>query len=1027
MRDFVSSFRFSLTVLILLAIIPATGLTIYTATKHRQAVAEAARQEVFSLAHHFSDQQEMLAESTHQLLAGLARLPEVKEKDARACSALLADLIVETPIYATAIVVEPNGDLWCSAIPAEGPVNFADRAWFQETMRTRQFTAGGYVMGRVTRRPMAVFSYPLLNEDGQVQRVLAVGLDLAWLDRYLAQRPLPEGAVLTVLDAQGTVLARTQEAEKWVGQGVPEAEIAQIVLARGVPGTVEALGADGVQRLYAFAPLGAGGYVLVGIPTALVYAEADRLLHGDLIVLGLVTLLVLGAAWAGGEALLVRRVNALLAAARRMAIGDLSARTGISYEADELGQLARAFDEMADSLEKQDRQRWQAEKALRASEARYRALVEGSPDGIAAHQEGKIVFINPAGARLLGAERPEDLLGKPALDFVHPDHRDVVRGRIRRGLEEGQPAPPLEEKFLRLDGQAIDVEVSAAPILYEDRPAMQVVFRDITERKRDEEQIIRQLRTITALYAGARRLTQSLDLEDVAREVCRICVESFGARLAWLGRAEEDGRVKVIAQFPADHPYPRQITVRWDETPEGQGPTGRAIRSGAPEICQDIFSDPRFAAWRPIAERYGFRSSMAFPLISRGHTFGALNLYGGGPDFFTPELVDTFQALTHQAAAALENARLFAEASRRLKQVQALRNIDMAITASLDPRVTLRVLLDEVTAQLGVDAAAVLLLDPHTLTLEYSAGRGFRTRAIEGTRLRLGEGYAGRAALERRVLALDDLPEAEDFLRSRLVREEGFQAYYVAPMVAKGRVLGVLETFHRTPLDGNREWVEMLEALAGQAAIAVENARLFDDLERSNINLRQAYDATIEGWSRALDLRDKETEGHTQRVTELTVTLAREMGMSQEELVHIRRGALLHDMGKMGIPDSVLLKPGPLTEEEWAIMRKHPQYAFEMLSPIEYLRPALDIPYCHHERWDGTGYPRGLKGEQIPLAARIFAVVDVWDALTSDRPYRPAWSKERALTYIKEQADKQFDPRVVEVFLRKVVGISANG
>jgi len=188
-------------------------------------------------------------------------------------------------------------------------------------------------------------------------------------------------------------------------------------------------------------------------------------------------------------------------------------------------------------------------------------------------------------------------------------------------------------------------------------------------------------------------------------------------------------------------------------------------------------------------------------------------------------------------------------------------------------------------------------------------------------------------------------------------------------------------------------------------------------LEKRQQELIEAYDATIEGWSRALDLRDKETEGHTLRVTEMTVKLARAAGMSEEEIQHVRRGALLHDIGKMGIPDQILLKPDKLTEEEWIIMRKHPVYAFELLSPIAYLRPALDIPYCHHEKWDGSGYPRGLKGEQIPLAARLFTVVDVWDALLSDRPYRQRWPREKAIEYIKSQSGKHFDPKAVELFL----------
>lgn len=183
-----------------------------------------------------------------------------------------------------------------------------------------------------------------------------------------------------------------------------------------------------------------------------------------------------------------------------------------------------------------------------------------------------------------------------------------------------------------------------------------------------------------------------------------------------------------------------------------------------------------------------------------------------------------------------------------------------------------------------------------------------------------------------------------------------------------------------------------------------------------------AYDATIEGWSHALDLRDKETEGHSLRVTELTVILARAFGLRDTELVQVRWGALLHDIGKMGVPDGILLKPGALTDEEWIAMKKHPIFAYEMLSPIRYLRMALDIPYCHHERWDGTGYPRGLSGDQIPLIARIFAVVDVWDAVTSKRPYRPAWTRSEALKYIQTSSGTHFDPQVVNLFLEVIEG-----
>ena len=194
------------------------------------------------------------------------------------------------------------------------------------------------------------------------------------------------------------------------------------------------------------------------------------------------------------------------------------------------------------------------------------------------------------------------------------------------------------------------------------------------------------------------------------------------------------------------------------------------------------------------------------------------------------------------------------------------------------------------------------------------------------------------------------------------------------------------------------------------------------DLLQAHHELQDAYEATLKGWVRALDLRCNETGDHSRRVSLLTVELARLMGINEDELLHVRRSALLHDIGKMAVPDSILQKPGPLTEAEWDIMRKHPQFAIEMLKPIEYLRPALVIPLNHHERWDGTGYPQGIKGEEIPLTARIFAVIDVWDALSSDRPYRKAWPYEKIVEYMREQSGTHFDPKVVALFLQMMLG-----
>jgi len=239
-----------------------------------------------------------------------------------------------------------------------------------------------------------------------------------------------------------------------------------------------------------------------------------------------------------------------------------------------------------------------------------------------------------------------------------------------------------------------------------------------------------------------------------------------------------------------------------------------------------------------------------------------------------------------------------------------------------------------------------------------------------------------------------------------------------APLKIKNQLIGVIyvDNRARTGIFQESE-LNLIMAFADQAAVAIDNAQLFENLQASNQELQDAYQATLEGWVQALDMRDKETEGHTKRVTAMTERLARSMGVTGDDLINITRGALLHDIGKMAIPDGILLKPGKLTDDERMLIQKHPVYAYDMLKRIEFLLPAIDIPYCHHEKWDGTGYPRGLKKNEIPFAARIFPVIDVWDALVSDRPYRKGKPPEEVLEHIKADAGKHFDPQAVEAFL----------
>ncbi len=363
----------------------------------------------------------------------------------------------------------------------------------------------------------------------------------------------------------------------------------------------------------------------------------------------------------------------------------------------------------------------------------------------------------------------------------------------------------------------------------------------------------------------------------------------------------------------------------------------------------------------------------------------------------------------------------------RLDALSAVHAIDAAIANAGDLRETLGLILELALDRLHLDAGNVLLYSAERQRLVFGARRGFRDSEWRPVSVPVGHGLMGRCVEQRAVIVLRGSDEiARRLWRHDQYQREGFESYVAVPLVANEELVGALELFARRRIAPGDEWREFLHTVAAQAAIAIAKANLITGLKRSHDELALSYDRTIEGWARALDLKDEETEGHSRRVTELSVALAARLGVRGDELMHLRRGALLHDIGKMGVPDAILSKPGRLDPEEWEVMKRHTTYGLELLKPIPFLWPALDIPYLHHERWDGTGYPLGLRGQEIPRAARIFAIVDVYDALTNDRPYRPAWPRERALAYIAAEAGRQFDPAIAAEFLR-MMGADRSG
>ena len=620
-------------------------------------------------------------------------------------------------------------------------------------------------------------------------------------------------------------------------------------------------------------------------------------------------------------------------------------------------------------------------EALEQREAYFRALIENSAEGIAIlDAQGIILYIASAEEDMTGFKTRE-LLGRSIFTRIHQDDLYNVRCIFAEGVATPGAIRTVQYRFQHQSGEWRYFEAIGHNMLNDPHVNGIVLnYRDITERKQIEQALQENQSRLEAVISTALNGIITSDSEQQIILFNPSAERIFGCSA---GEAIGQSLEKFIPErYRFDHKKHLRRYAETNVTNRNKGliDTLYGLRATGEEFPMEAF-------------------------ISQSEV--------NGRKFFTV----IFQDITERKRAE-ENLR------RRAMELETIVSASSALRTAQNVAEMAPILARQALRAVNGAYASIFLLDPETGEFAsfgwYSADAPLDLPSPQESALR----HLPNAGITGRIVATGDIYVTEDIQKDPVAiildgeheRLKDVHGGISLPLRTQEQIIGVMHIWSLKPRIFTEIEIRLLIALAETAGNAIHRATLFEQTLQHADEITQAYDNTLAGWARALELRDEITEGHTRRVTELTLKLARAMKIPEDEIVHVRRGALLHDIGKMGIPDSILHKPGPFTAQERIIMEQHTQYAHDMLSSISFLQPALDIPVCHHEHWDGNGYPRKLKGEQIPLSARIFTVVDVWDALTSDRPYRPAWTYEKTREYILERAGKQFDPRVVEVF-----------
>lgn len=633
------------------------------------------------------------------------------------------------------------------------------------------------------------------------------------------------------------------------------------------------------------------------------------------------------------------------------------------------------------------------------TEAQALSILESNPLGVyVLDNQWRFQYLNKEVSEIVGRPRNE-LLGKNIWDEFPEIIATVFFTSFRKAIDNQQPSE-FEVELARL-GKWFQVSAYPYP------GGLTVYFRDITERKAYEV----EQQVFSSLMQSLENAGSKADMLNATQDqvTSRLHVENMAVALLNSATSE------LIIESGCG----RGAALVGDVIQPGSGVAAQVVAEQKTYSHYDAFTDPAFADWKDLPANA--RAIICVPLFAREEPIGAL--WVEREEEFTPADIRSLEMIANLAANHIQRAAAKEHAEQRVLEFNSLHECDQSLSLCQTRQDAFSLLLEQAITLLKADAGDILLLSANRSILECAAGRGFRFETLATARTRANEGHAGRVVEQGSIVYIANLLRDHDSkARMKQMDGEDFVTYCGAPLIARGRVIGVLEIFQREATQVSAEDRELLQTLARHGATVIDSTQLALAMEEKSKELDEAVDATLEAWVHSLDLRDQETPGHTKRVIELTLRLSLEFGFGEPALTHIRRGALLHDIGKIVILDNILRKPTSLTDDEWEVMYKHPSYGYGLLSSIPFLRAARDIPYCHHERWDGSGYPRKLRGEEIPLPARIFAVVDTWDALTSDRPYRKAWPKTRARAQILEEAGWHFDPRVVDVFVKLVEG-----